>query len=220
ILNRDGKIIAMYVGGMNWDAPEVITAFGSLLDETEQISEKETTAAGLGYNTVAEKNDSERFASEYPLVGKGNVFVFRNAHETADILLHGTGIVFMGFKECPWCQQYAVFLNDTAHKMGIKKIYYCDINEDRQNNTESYRKIVKILSGSLQYDDEGRLRVFVPDLTIIKNGRIITRDFETSKDTLGYDSPREYWTEERVQALKNRLTEGMKQINNNCNTCN
>jgi hypothetical protein len=54
-------------------------------------------------------SDSERFALEYPLVGKDNIFVYRNAGETADILAKGRGIVFIGFKECPWCQLYAVF---------------------------------------------------------------------------------------------------------------
>jgi hypothetical protein len=47
--------------------------------------------------------DAERFAQEYPLVGKDNIFVYRNAGEAADILAKGRGIVFIGFKECPWC---------------------------------------------------------------------------------------------------------------------
>jgi hypothetical protein len=168
-------------------------------------------------------SDSERFAQEYPLVGKDNIFVYRSANETADILEKGRGIVFIGFKECLWCQSYAVFLHDVAREMGIDKIYYCDIREDRQSNSEGYQRILGILGGRLQYDDEGRSRVYVPDVSIVSRGRIITHDFETSKETLGYNTPQEYWNDERVQALKERLRAGMKIyiqiVSRTCNAC-
>jgi len=168
-------------------------------------------------------SDSERFALEYPLVGSDNIFVYKNASETADILEKGRGIVFLGFKECPWCQQYAVYLHDAAREMEVEKIFYCDIKNDRESNSESYQRIIGIFSGRLQYDDEGRPRLYVPDTAIVSRGRIITHDFETSKDTLGYESPREYWNEERVNALKERLKAGINILNqiiaNSCNKC-
>ena len=168
-------------------------------------------------------SDSERFALEYPEVGEDNIFVYRNADETADILARGRGIVFMGFKECPWCRQYAVFLHEVAHEMGIDTIYYCDIREDRERNSEGYRKIAAVLTDRLQYDDEGRPRVYVPDVSIVSRGRIIARDFETSKETLGYNTPQEYWNDERVAALKKRLRAGigilLQIISYSCNAC-
>jgi len=176
-----------------------------------------------GKDSRKEMSDSEKFALEYPLVGSDNIFVYRNASEAADILEKGRGIVFLGFKECPWCQQYAVYLHDVAREMEVEKIFYCDIREDREDNTESYRKIIDIFSGRLQYDDEGRPRVYVPDTAIVSRGRIITHDFETSKDTLGYATPQEYWNDERVNALKERLREGIdilyQIIANTCNKC-
>jgi hypothetical protein len=169
---------------------------------------------------VSQMSDSERFALEYPLAGSNNIFVYRNAGETADILAKGRGIVFIGFKDCPWCQAYAVYLQDAAREMEMDKIYYCDIKQDRESNSEDYRKIISVLEGYLQYDDEGRLRVYVPDVSIVSRGRIITHDFETSKETLGYSTPQEYWNDERVNALKERLRKGisiLKQII--ANTC-
>jgi hypothetical protein len=171
---------------------------------------------------VTELSDAERFALEFPLVGNDNLFVYRTATETADILTNGRGIVFMGFKDCPWCHPYVVFLNNVAQEMGIEKIYYCDIREDRQNNTESYQRILEILANRLGYDDEGRQRVFVPDLTIVSRGRIITRDYMTVDDRVGYDTPYEYWNEDRVDALKERLREGidiLQRISGACNLC-
>ena len=155
-------------------------------------------------------SDSERFSLEYPMVGSDNIFLYRSASETADILEKGRGIVFIGFKECVWCQHYAVFLHDVAIEMEIDEIYYCDIREDREKNSESYQKIIKILSGRLQNDDEGRPRIFVPDVSIVSRGRIITHDFETSKDKLGYSTPEDYWVEERIIKLKDRLRTRVK----------
>jgi hypothetical protein len=136
---------------------------------------------------------------------------------------NGRGIVFMGFKECPWCQFYVVFLHDVARELEVEKIYYFDVREDRQSNSENYRRIVDILSGQLQYDDEGRPGVYVPALLIVSRGRIILHDYETSKETFGYSTPQEYWNDERVDALKERLRAGIKVlnqiINRLCNTC-
>ena len=167
-------------------------------------------------------SDAESFALEFPLVGSDNIFVYRNASETVDILTNGRGIVFMGFQECPWCQLYVVILHDVAREMGIEKIYYLDIREDRQNNTESYQRIVSILSGRLQYDDEGRPRVYVPDLTIVSRGRIILHDFPGIRDTYGY-SPQEYWNDDRMNELKERFRVGINillQLSNRpCSPC-
>ena len=165
-------------------------------------------------------SDSEKFALEYPLVDSNNLFVYRTAEQTAQILEKGTGVVFIGFKECIWCQLYAVFLHETALEMNINRIFYCDIRNDRLNNTESYKRISSILDGLLQYDDEGNPRVYVPDVTIVNNGKITGRDFETSKYTLGYETPEEYWNTDRVTALKDRFKENMAQLSNqSCNSC-
>ena len=214
ILNREGKIIAMHTGRLDWNTPEIANAFELLLkvsDVASAITQRLT--------------DAERFALEYPLVGSDNIFVYKNASQTADILANGTGVVFMGFKECPWCQLYAVFLHDIAREIGLARIFYCDIREDRQNNSDSYQRIVTILSDFLQYDDEGRPKVYVPDVTIVNGGKVIGRDFETSKETLGYGTPQEYWNDDRLNAFKERLREGIKkgilrETNSSSGACN
>ena len=53
----------------------------------------------------------------------------------------------------------------------------------------------------MQYDDEGQPRIYVPDVTVVKEGKILGRDFETSKDTGGFDNPTDYWTDKKVKAL-------------------
>ena len=171
--------------------------------------------------TKKEETDGEKFIKEYPKVSEYNVFVYRNIDEIIKILENGTGIVYLGFPECPWCQAYVPMLNEVADIEGLEKIYYYNIYNDRKENTEKYQKIVSILSDYLQYDDEGNKRIYVPAIIAISEGEIVGFDDETSYDTLGTDSPEEYWTEDRIKKLKTKLTEMVNDvIDNKCTDCN
>ena len=166
-------------------------------------------------------SDSKKFAEEYTKVPEYNVFVYRDSSEIIKILEHGTGVVYLGFPECPWCQAYVPTLNEIADTEGLDKIYYYNILNDRQNNTETYKKIVEILSEYLRYDEEGNKKVYVPAVISIVDGKIIGFDDESSYDTLGFENPEDYWTEERVNNLKLRLTEMISPVvDNKCSECN
>ena len=158
------------------------------------------------------QTDAERFATEYTQVEKENPFVYRDAEEVIKILEHGTGVVFLGFPECQWCQAYVKYVAEVARDKGMDTIYYYNIAADRRDNTAEYQKIVEILDEHLQYDDEGNRRIYVPNITFVIEGEIIGNDWESSKDTLGYENATDYWTEERVGALKVRLADWMQKI--------
>lgn len=176
-------------------------------------------------NNKNNENDNVRFAKEYSdsQVGEDNVFVYKNIDEIINILKYGTGVVYLGFPECPWCQAYVKYLNETAKDANIEKIYYFNILEDRKNNTEKYQEIVSILGDNLQRDDEGNLKVFVPNVSFVVNGKIIGNDYETSLDTKGFEKPSDYWTEEEVSELENTLSGYMKEVYKalySCTDCN
>lgn len=176
-------------------------------------------------NNKNNENDNVRFAKEYAdsQVGEDNVFVYKNIDEIINILKYGTGVVYLGFPECPWCQAYVKYLNETAKDANIEKIYYFNILEDRKNNTEKYQEIVSILGDNLQRDDEGNLKVFVPNVSFVVNGKIIGNDYETSLDTKGFEKPSDYWTEEEVSELENTLSGYMKEVYKalySCTDCN
>jgi len=168
-----------------------------------------------------EPTDSEKFKEEYSQVGEYNVFVYRTSDEIIKILEHGTGVVYLGFPECPWCQAYVPYLNEVADIEGLEKIYYYNIYNDRKDNTEFYQKVVNLTKDYLKYDEEGNKRIFVPAIIAVKEGEIIGFDDETSLDTLGFKDPKDYWIEERVTNLKSRLTQMISQIvDNKCTDCN
>ena len=151
------------------------------------------------------KSDAEKFSEEYTLVDKDNKFRYANIDEVIDTLEDGTGVVYLGFPECKWCQQYTVYLNELAKDRNIPEIMYYNIREDRQGNTKNYQTIVNILKDYLPEDEEGNPRVYVPAVIFMSNGKILGFDDETAYDTKGYDEPSKYWTKKEVNDLKDRL---------------
>lgn len=166
-------------------------------------------------------SDMEKFSAEYHEVAKNNVFVYRNIDEIINILEKGTGIVYLGFPECKWCQRYTKYLNEVAMDMGISKIYYYNIREDRKLNTENYQKIVSILENYLQNDEEGNKRIYVPSAIALKKGEIVGFDDETAWDTKGFETPDEYWNTDEVNDLKEKLEKMIADTGSNiCTECN
>lgn len=166
-------------------------------------------------------SDMEKFSAEYHEVAKNNVFVYRNIDEIINILAKGTGIVYLGFPECKWCQRYTKYLNEVAMDMGISKIYYYNIREDRKLNTENYQKIVSILENYLQNDEEGNKRIYVPSVIALKKGEIVGFDDETAWDTKGFETPDEYWNTDEVKELKEKLEKMIADTGSNiCTECN
>ena len=170
---------------------------------------------------VLEKSDGEKFSEEYTEIDSDNPFVYRSLSEINKILENGTGIVYLGFPECPWCQRYVVYLNDVAKDYELEKIYYANILEDRNNKTEDYQKTISLISDYLQYDEEGNKKIYVPSIIAVYKGEIVGFDDETSWDTKGFDTPDEYWDTDSINALKSRLEEMIAKVNNNiCTDCN
>lgn len=179
---------------------------------------------GLGFilhnNTKCstDLSDHAKFSKEYPTVSNDNLFVYRSIDEIITILKHGTGVVYLGFPKCPWCQSYVKYLNEAAKEIGVEKIYYFNIYNDRDKNTEAYQKIVSILTGKLHHNKEGKERIYVPSLTMVKEGKIVGYNDETS--TLS-GKPSEHWTADKVNKLKETIKDSMKlTLSNICTECN
>lgn len=161
------------------------------------------------------ETDAQKFRNEYSNVSDNNPFVYRNIDQIINILEKGTGVVYLGFPECPWCQAYVPYVEEVAKKVGIDKVYYFNILEDRKNNSEKYQKIVKILNEYIPNDEEGNKRVFVPALITVKDGKILLFNDETSLDTKGYEKPEDYWKNEGSEDLKLLFEKAFNEVKSN-----
>ncbi len=151
--------------------------------------------------------DAKKFAKEYTGVTEDNVFVYSTIDEIISVLEKGTGIIYLGSKDDIWSQAYVKYLNEVSKEVGIEKVYYLDITEEKKNNTDKYFKIVELIQDYLQYDDNGERIIYIPTVIGMNNGSVVGFDDETSWNKKGYNNPEEYWTEEEIAKLKGRLKE-------------
>lgn len=167
----------------------------------------------VGFTSAGNKEtDATKFASEYP-VSEDNVFVYRTLEEVNKILENGTGLIFLGFPECPWCRGYAPIINEVAKQEGLDKVYYFNIKKDREDNTELYQKAVKLLGDNLRYDDEGNRRIYAPSLIAVKNGKIVGFDDTRYWNNKSYETPEDFWNKEDLTSMKEKLVKMITDVN-------
>jgi rhodanese domain protein len=157
----------------------------------------------------ARQTDAARFQAEYPRVAVDNRFVYARDVAVLDMLEHGTGVVFLGYPQCPWCQRLSEYVDQTARAEGVAAIHYLNIRQARASKNETYQKLVARLAPYLSKDENGQPRIFVPDVTIVKRGSIVWRYKEepTGDSTI---TPDRYWTAERAQRAVTQLRRAMR----------
>ncbi|HHT38052.1 MAG TPA: hypothetical protein GXZ95_01400 [Mollicutes bacterium] len=126
-------------------------------------------------------NDAKRFSEEYSAVNisEDNPIVYKTDEEIIDILKNGTGIIYFGFPECPWCKAAIPVLIDIVKDMDIKEMYYFNPKEIRANNTDTYKEIVELLGDNLNADVDGNKKLYVPDVYFVSGGKIVGHHFKT-----------------------------------------
>ena len=153
-----------------------------------------------------------KFASEYTLVGEDNLFVYKSIDNIIDILSNGTGVVFMCTPTSEWCQYYAFYLENALKTKDIKEINYLDVTEYRALNTVKYQKIVELLDSYLYVDDLNNKKIYMPDLTFVKNGNIIAHNNETSLVSSETKTD-DYWTQSKLNEFNNKMKEYVELLN-------
>lgn len=158
-----------------------------------------------------EENDNKVFASEYGIT-EDNVYVYRTLEEINKILEKATGLVYLGFPECPWCRGYVPIINEVAKEQGLDKIYYFNIKKDREDNSKLYQKTVELLSDNLRYDNEGNRRIYAPSLIAVKNGKVVMFDDTRYWNNKEYDSAEDFWNNENLTSMKEKLVKMINEV--------
>ncbi len=138
--------------------------------------------------------DAAKFKKEYPNVSSGNLFTYASKQQVLDIFDHGSGVIFLGFPKCPWCQQLAPIVDAAAKEAKIDKIYYLDIRQAREDNDELYRKLLNILKPRLRKDKNGKPRIYLPDVSVVRKGKIVGHFVQEVMVDGKKATPDEYWT--------------------------
>jgi len=116
-------------------------------------------------------------------IGGDNNIVYMDFGEFIDFIENGTGLLYFGRPGCPWCRLLVPMMLEFADEDRANVFYY-DIENDRAENNDSYKKVLAILGDHLPTDtvtqsegdagfDPGLKRVAMPQLFFLKDGKVV-----------------------------------------------
>lgn len=128
-------------------------------------------------------------------ISESNTIKYRTESEIIELLESGTGIIYFGFPNCPWCRNatYALLEIAEEEKMDVNYLNILDIRstysieEDgrltlEKEGTESYYRILELLDNELEdftlttesglEVSTGEKRLYSPTTVFVKDGII------------------------------------------------
>lgn len=151
-----------------------------------------------------EYNGKEVYGSKYQKLdlNPNNPIKYSNYEEILDVIENKTGIIYLGFPECPWCRTILPVLFDVSKDNDINSIYYLNIKNERDSyvvedgklvyqldekgneikGTKGYFKLLKALDKHLtdytiSFDgktyETGEKRIYAPTVIFVRNGKIL-----------------------------------------------
>ncbi len=193
-------------------------------------------AAGFGIYLCSDKKDSVetdamKFKREYEALNgetaygdsvyqtldldENNKVNYADLNEAVEFLEEGTGIIYFGFPNCPWCRGILPTLLDVVQESKLDKILYVDMTEKRdtfvvedkkavktKDASEEYYKLLDILDeyldeytvkeeGSEKEYKTGEKRMYVPLVAVVKDGVVkeaVTSPVKLEKNQTAFDA--------------------------------
>lgn len=99
----------------------------------------------------------------------------------------GSGILYYGYDNCPWCERAIPVLNQIVLETGIT-VYYIDVYGPFQPDKQEFDKLLAYIDEALIEDDKGEKGFFVPLVIGVKNGQMtgshvsLVDDFKLEND--------------------------------------
>lgn len=161
-----------------------------------------------------------------------NRFVYADIDKIKEVI-NGTGVIYFGFPECPWCRNSVPVIEEAAKQAGIDKIYYLNVYDIRdekklddngnvitiKEGTEEYKDLLNLLGDSLpEYkglNDPSIKRIYVPLVITVKNGKVIDSHLSTVESQ---KNPYVELTDDQYSELLKLYKDAFSQIANVCKT--
>lgn len=114
---------------------------------------------------------------------------YKSANEIIDILKNGTGVIYFGFPECPWCRNLVPLLVEAIQEYNVS-FYYYNAREIRDTkHMDEYGQVVIDKEGTAEYYEilsllgnyaseysgitDSSKRLYFPTVVFVRNGQII-----------------------------------------------
>jgi len=176
-------------------------------------------------------------------IPKNNKVKYSSLKETIEVLENGTGLIYFGFPNCPWCRGMLPVLLDVVHCSCLENVLYVDMTDMRdvfevidgkivkkQEASEEYYKLLEIMDEILseytiekdgQIYEVGEKRIYVPLVVGVKNGEIVgafetieLEEGQTAFDTLSEKQENEYRT--NFEQIIEEITKQENVCTNHC----
>ena len=177
------------------------------------------------------KNDKGK---KYPTVHlpKDNNVTYASFDDVMNLLDDGTGILYLGFPECPWCRNALPVLIDAAKKSEVDNVYYFNAEPIRdtktldakgkrvttKKGTKEYYKLVEKLKDYLDpYDglnDESIKRIYFPTVVFVMGGKVVGIHTDTVESQ---SDPYKGLTKKQKEELNQIYTNNINKIYGTCN---
>ncbi len=182
-------------------------------------------------NNVVNENDGKTMKELS--IPQDNPVDIINEEEAISLLKSGTGILYMGFAECPWSRSMLPVLLQTLDNMNIDRLYYLNIFDIRdtlvlndqnkveisEEGTDGYYEMLKLLDDFLnpyyltgendKKIDAKEKRIYAPTVIGIKNGQIVGIHTGTVEDQI---DPYEPLTQEQEETLSQDFIDLINQV--------
>ncbi len=202
----------------------IILYFG--LKDKKQVKDTDAIKFKKEYEALNNKKTSS--GNTYPEVklNSDNPFVYASAKEVVDTLNNGTGLIYLGFPNCPWCRNAI----NVLQYVNIDKILYLNMTDQRdlyelvdgtltqtKKGTKQYYQMLKSLDSILdEYEVDnvktGEKRIYVPLVIGVKDGKIVGYHADTVDLPEG-QTPYDKLTKEQQNTLKIIFDEIVTKVN-------
>lgn len=180
------------------------------------------------YNEKKYDNGKEYFTVK---LSSKNLFKYITEEDAVKFLKEGTGVIYFGFPQCPWCRTLVPYLEEIGQEYGLDQIYYLNIMDIRdtykvedkkvvvdKKGTDSYYEILNLLSNYLtKYSitdekgkkyDTGVKRLYAPTTVVIKRGKIVG----FNEGTVDSQAKFVALTDDEIKELKDKLSTMFAQV--------
>ena len=167
-------------------------------------------------------------------IPEDNPMVYATFEEVVDMLENGTGIVYFGYSECPWCRAALPVLLEAAEEELMTKILYYNNKEERDTRelletggnkitvegTSDYYYLLNVLGEHASVyegmNDESIKRLYYPTVVFVHEGKILGTQVSLASEE-GVD-PRKELTTEQWNDLKKIYKDYMKDVKGSCDS--
>ena len=195
------------------------------------------------YFLLNKETDNTKFKQEYESLNskkgyldieipKDNNIKYVSFDELMEVLEDGTGIIYFGFPECPWCRNALPVLLEAAKENEIQNIYYFNAKSIRDEKELKDGKIVTNKEGTKEYyelvdrlkdnlgvyeglEDDSIKRLYFPTVVFVMGGKVVGTHIGTVDSQ---KDPSKHLTKKQKQELLNIYNENINKIYGTCDT--